>query len=396
MALISRAAWVKVGGYVHIAGGLEDFDFWCSLAESGLRGEQVPGKPLAEYRVHRKSMIRTAMSDLARAREMKAALKRRHPWLTLAWGPPESPPGSMDSNRRNNPPKDRLERLLPILRCPETGTRLSMAADGNALISENGRHSWPLVHGRPLLFPGMDLPKINPEAQISNPLPASALSMMENARGNGWILHLSAGGSAERFDQVIEMEAAVFRHTDIIGDSHYLPFADESFEAVVALNAFEHYRNPSKVAQEILRVLKPGGRVLIRTAFLQPEHEAPWHFYNCTRFGLEAWFENFETERLHVSDNFHPGHSIAWLASMSETALRESAGPKAADRFLRSPIADFVSLWRMREDKRANEVWSDLASLPQDAQEKISAGFEYIGRRPQILPSAAEGTDPTP
>jgi glycosyltransferase involved in cell wall biosynthesis/SAM-dependent methyltransferase/uncharacterized protein YbaR (Trm112 family) len=384
MALISRAAWAKVGGYFHIAGGLEDFDFWCSLAERGLRGEQVPGKHLAEYRVHGKSMIRTAMSDQARVRDMKSALKRRHPWLTLAWALPESPHGSMYGNRRKSPPKDRLERLLPILRCPETGTRLSMAADGNSLTSEDGRRSWPLVHGRPLLFRGMDRPKINPEQQISNPLPASALSMIENARGNGWVLQLSAGGSAQRFDHVIEVEAAVFRHTDIIADSHCLPFADESFEAVVALNAFEHYRNPSIVAQEIFRVLKPGARVLIRTAFLQPEHEAPWHFYNCTRFGLAAWFENFDTERLHVSGNFHPGHSIAWLASMSETALRESAGPKAADQFLRSPIGDFVSLWRMREDKRANEVWSDLASLPQDAQEKISAGFEYIGRRPQI------------
>jgi glycosyltransferase involved in cell wall biosynthesis len=45
-----QAAWAAVGGYDHIRGGWEDFDFWCRLVERGLRGERVPGGPLAEYR----------------------------------------------------------------------------------------------------------------------------------------------------------------------------------------------------------------------------------------------------------------------------------------------------------------------------------------------------------
>jgi len=141
-------------------------------------------------------------------------------------------------------------------------------------------------------------------------------------------------------------------------------------------------------AREILRVLKPGGRVLVRTAFLQPLHEAPWHFFNCTRHGLEAWFEDFEAEALRVSDNFHPGHSLCWIASECEAALRSRMSDAAADAFLAAPAGRLVRLWRAPEAARGegDPVWADLAVLPQDTQEAIAAGFEFVGRRPLEAP----------
>lgn len=257
-----------------------------------------------------------------------------------------------------------------------------MAVERNALVSEDGSRRWPLILGRPLLFPGMAAPKINPDIHHSNPLPDSALALIRGTRGS--VLHLSAGGTAERYDNVIECEAAMFRHTDLIADVHRLPFADGVFEAVIALNAFEHYRDPRQAAREIYRVLRPGARVLIRTAFLQPLHEAPWHFYNCTRYGLEAWFDGFETETLHVSDNFHVGYSLSWLASECELALRGRLTNTAADAFLAAPVERLVSLWRNPKDTPSDgkSLWHDLSVLPQDVQEFLAAGFEYVGRRP--------------
>jgi len=225
------------------------------------------------------------------------------------------------------------------------------------------------------------MPTINSDAHLSNPLPESALALIRGTTGP--VLHLSAGGSARRFEHVIEADAAVFRHTDLIADVHHLPFADQIFDAVIALNAFEHYRDPRAAAREILRVLRPGGRVLIRTAFMQPLHEAPWHFYNCTRYGLEAWFEDFETEKLHVSENFHPGYSLSWLAAELELALRAHMSDAEADAFLETPLRSVVSLWRAPEAvKDAEPFWENLAALPQDVQAITAAGFEFLGRRP--------------
>jgi glycosyltransferase involved in cell wall biosynthesis/SAM-dependent methyltransferase len=277
----------------------------------------------------------------------------------------------------------RLARLLPLLRCPETGQPLVLAPSGDALFSEDGTRHWPMVMGRPVLFPGLDAPVINSDTHLSNPLPATALSMIHSISGP--ILHLSAGGSAERFENVIEADAAMFRHTDLICDAHRLPFADRIFDAVIALNAFEHYRDPRTAAHEIMRVLRPGGRVLIHTAFLQPLHEAPWHFYNCTRYGLEAWFEDFETEKLHVSPNFHPGYSLSWLASECELALRSYVSNSDAEIFLNAPLHRLISLWRAPESSRAAEpIWGSLAALPQRVQEGLAAGFELIGRKPVV------------
>lgn len=382
MALIAKAAWVAAGGYNRRLNGWEDFAFWCQLAERGLWGARVPGEPLAEYRVHDNSMTNIAASSPVEMRRWIDSVTTAHPWLRIAWPLPEPEPQPTADPAGSAACHDRLARLLPLLRCPETGQPLTLAPEGDALLSEDGARRWPLVLGRPLLFPGMRAPAINADAHLSNPLPASALAMIGATTGP--ILHLSAGGTAERFEHVIEAEAAVFQHTDVVADVHHLPFADQAFDAVIALNAFEHYRDPRAAAREILRVLRPGGRVLIRTAFLQPLHEAPWHFYNCTRYGLEAWFDAFETEKLHVSENFHPGHSLAWLASECETALRARLSAADADAFLAAPMDRLVSLWRMPEGARGEEpLWNRFAALPQDAQEVTAAGFEYLGRRPE-------------
>src|SRR5579884_447154 len=382
MALVAKAAWIAVGGYNHGRGGWEDFAFWCRLAERGFWGERVPGEPLAEYRVHDGSMIQQVSQEPKKLRRMMDEVGAVHPWLRLVWplpSPEPAPDRAISSAKSVN--GNRVDRLLPLLRCPETAQPLKLALGGDALESENGSRRWPIVFGRPVLFPGMGVPEVNPDSHLSNPLPDTALALINGTTGP--VLHLSAGGTARRFDHVVEVEAAVFRHTDLIADVHRLPFADGVFDAAIALNAFEHYRDPRAAAREIRRVLRPGGRVLIRTAFMQPLHEAPWHFYNCTRYGLEAWLEGFDTEKLHVSPNFHPGYSLSWLVSELDAALRKHASPAEADAFLGMPVGRTLSLWREPNGAGETEpLWSSLAALPQEVQETTAAGFEFLGRKP--------------
>lgn len=80
MALVSKAAWAQVGGYLHLQHGWEDFDFWCRFVEAGLDGVFVP-EMLCRYRVHRSSMLRTR-TDPGRG-DVIAQLTYRHPWLDL-------------------------------------------------------------------------------------------------------------------------------------------------------------------------------------------------------------------------------------------------------------------------------------------------------------------------
>lgn len=120
---------------------------------------------------------------------------------------------------------------------------------------------WSIMGGRPVLFAGLGTPRILPDTHLSNEMPELAEALMRET--DGWVLHLSAGGTPRRRDNVVEVEAAIFRNTDIVADAHALPFADASFDALIALNAFEHYHLPLLAAREIHRVLRPGGRVVI-------------------------------------------------------------------------------------------------------------------------------------
>ena len=80
MALVSRRAWRAVGGYTHLEGGWEDYDFWCKLVADGWHGVQCP-QLLALYRSHTDAMT---FCDTARCqRALSRTLQKRHPWLRL-------------------------------------------------------------------------------------------------------------------------------------------------------------------------------------------------------------------------------------------------------------------------------------------------------------------------
>jgi len=82
MALVRKSAWALVGGYDHVQYGWEDYDFWCRLAECGAFGVQVP-ETLADYRVHRNSMLHTTTEVRDHKNDLVADLTRRHPWLDV-------------------------------------------------------------------------------------------------------------------------------------------------------------------------------------------------------------------------------------------------------------------------------------------------------------------------
>jgi SAM-dependent methyltransferase len=58
------------------------------------------------------------------------------------------------------------------------------------------------------------------------------------------------------------------RHEDLSG----LSFPDNSFDIVISSDVFEHVPSPYEAHQEVLRVLKPGGRHIFTVPFLQTEY----------------------------------------------------------------------------------------------------------------------------
>lgn len=150
---------------------------------------------------------------------------------------------------------------------------------------------------------------INPVYIIRNGLYKSISNIAPNIGGD--ILDFGCGSKPyeslfENAKSYIGVDIDVSGHNhkeskvDYFYDGKKLPFADESFDAVVCFEVFEHVFNIEEVLAEIYRVLKPNGQLLISIPFAWDEHEIPYDFARYTSFGITHILNknNFEVTKL--------------------------------------------------------------------------------------------------
>lgn len=72
----------------------------------------------------------------------------------------------------------------------------------------------------------------------------------------------------------------------LVGDAHFLPFADNSIDSLICQAVLEHVHDPRQVIKEANRVLKPGGYLYLEVPFLQGFHADPHDYQRYTIEGL--------------------------------------------------------------------------------------------------------------
>jgi SAM-dependent methyltransferase len=73
---------------------------------------------------------------------------------------------------------------------------------------------------------------------------------------------------------------------DVFYDGNTIPFGDDQFDSVFSSEVFEHVFNLEQILQELHRVLKPGGNMVITLPFVWEEHSVPYDFARYTSFGI--------------------------------------------------------------------------------------------------------------
>jgi uncharacterized protein YbaR (Trm112 family) len=113
------------------------------------------------------------------------------------------------------------------------------------------------------------------------------------------ILNLGAG--VGQFDEYLQPHlnfinldvSLATKDLDVAADAHSLPFANESLDAVYSNAVLEHVQRPWRVAEEIHRVLRPGGKIFINVPFLTTIHDTH-DYFRFTDKGLQILFSRFD------------------------------------------------------------------------------------------------------
>jgi hypothetical protein len=198
---------------------------------------------------------------------------------------------------------------------------------------------------------------------------------------SGMLLDCGAGRRDIYYDNVVNYEIVDYDTTDVIGVGEHLPFVDDCFDAVISVAVLEHVRDPFSCANELIRVLKPGGDLFCCIPFLQPLHGYPHHYFNASPQGHRSLFE----DRLEVNDVFvvpatHPVASLSWILSSWSAGLSD----EIRDEFLDMKVSELI---------RPTAELLPLpfaAALPKDKQLELASATVLTARKPR-RPSSGGG-----
>ncbi len=157
--------------------------------------------------------------------------------------------------------------------------------------------------------------------------------------GDGLVLDCGAGLRSTYYANVVNYEIVDYDTTDVLGAAERLPFADESFDAVLSLNVLEHVKDPFGAAREIMRVMKPGAELMAVAPFLQPLHGYPHHYYNMTARGLESLFSALIDRRTHIYGAMQPVWALNWFLQAYHAGLPA----ETAERFASMTVAELMA-----------------------------------------------------
>lgn len=169
-------------------------------------------------------------------------------------------------------------------------------------------------------------------------LDARALDLGAGSGGNTPLL-TAAGYDAVALEH--HPVAAAYTHGRglpvVQGDGHRLPFADDTFDVVLACDVLEHLHRDEEAVREIRRVLRPGGHLVLTVPAdpaLWSEHdEALHHIRRYTRESLTALLVGQGLQVLSLS---------AWMVLLRPVVVlrRRLSRRRPADLAADQPVSD--------------------------------------------------------
>lgn len=213
----------------------------------------------------------------------------------------------------------KLDAIANLLACPDC--RSPLLRSGEKLTCKTCSRDFSIKQGIPILFSqksdlvaneGKDAYSDYDSESLKNrikrflPLPNFIVAKptlhdrlrdayIFGAPSESMILNLGSGVHIRQSHPgLINLDIYPHENADVAGDAHSLPFIDGCLDGVWLCAVMEHLSGPFDVGDEVYRILKPGGFVLVTVPFIQPRHGSPHDYFRYTIDGLRSVFKDFQ------------------------------------------------------------------------------------------------------
>lgn len=271
----------------------------------------------------------------------------------------------------------KLERLrtfiLPLLKCVECGAHdLSLVADIE-LRCVCGK-TYPVHKGIPIMLPDASQGMLFGEDVVcGNPYNAQWRGVVDRVAPEP-VLDFGAGNNPDPVDTVVKFDVFAMPHVDVVGTGEKLPFRDGVFGGVMSGAVFEHIQQPFVCAENLYRAMRPGGEIYVETAFLQPYHAYPHHYFNMTTRGLSKVLESFEPRDVGVRPWQGPLFTAHWILRRWAEILSD----EHRQTFLNTTVGEILA------EAQANpfsERW--LVGFDKKDREELACAVYFSGHKPK-------------
>lgn len=107
------------------------------------------------------------------------------------------------------------------------------------------------------------------------------------------------------------------KHSDdpqvVLGPLEAMPFPDGAFDSVLCNAVLEHVADPEAAMEELARVTKPGGHIVVAVPFLQPFHACPGDYQRYTGDGLAELGRRARLDVVVMLPVHSIGQTVGWI-----------------------------------------------------------------------------------
>lgn len=148
---------------------------------------------------------------------------------------------------------------------------------------------------------------LNASGVISNSSRGKLDAFMREHASNKKTLDIGSGGKGYRvfFPNSTSSDIVASTGVDVVADVHELSkhFRGDEFDIIVCAEALEHFYCPHRAIEEMQKVLKRGGTLILTTRFIFPLHEVPQDYFRFTEYGLKYLLRDFDIVEFKPDSN---------------------------------------------------------------------------------------------